>query len=146
MQGHTLPEIQRCFIFFILRKKVMVCDGYPPQFFARLASEPAVLVTVQASRGSVPREAGTWMAVFENGFLGTIGGGHLEFQAMAHARQCLTGGSCAPPVRYALGPTLGQCCGASRAIAFTPEPEGPRVIPCNRGGGQRFFGDFASCV
>ena len=33
-----------------------------------------------------------------------------------------------------------------RAIAFTPEPEGPRVIPCNRGGGQRFFGGFASCV
>jgi hypothetical protein len=34
----------------------------------------------------------------------------------------------------------------ARAIAFTPEPEGPGVILCNRGVGQRFFGDFASCV
>ena len=90
------------------------------QFFARLAFEPAVLVMVQASRGSVPREAGAWMAVFVSGFLGTIGGGHLEFQAMAHARQCLTGGSCASPVRYALGPTLGQCCGGEVHVQFEP--------------------------
>ena len=33
-----------------------------------------------------------------------------------------------------------------RAIAFTPEPEGPRVILCNWGGGQRFFGGFVSSV
>ena len=91
-----------------------------PQFFARLVAEPAVLVTVQATRGSVPRETGTWMAVFASGFFGTIGGGHLEFQAMAHARQCLSDMPCASPVRYALGPTLGQCCGGEVQVQFEP--------------------------
>ena len=90
------------------------------QFFARLASESAVLVSVQASRGSVPREAGTWMAVFATGFVGTIGGGHLEFQAIAHARQALNGGPCASPLRYALGPSLGQCCGGEVHLQFEP--------------------------
>ena len=88
------------------------------QFFARLATEPAVLVSVQASRGSVPREAGTWMAVFATGFVGTIGGGHLEFQAIAHARHTLNGGPCISPVRYALGPSLGQCCGGEVHLQF----------------------------
>lgn len=90
------------------------------QFFSRLASDPAVLVTVQASRGSVPREAGTWMAVFASGFVGTIGGGHLEFQAIEHARQSLMGKPCVSPVRYALGPTLGQCCGGEVHLQFEP--------------------------
>ena len=90
------------------------------QFFSRLAIAPAVLVMVQASRGSVPRETGAWMAVFANDFLGTIGGGHLEFQAIAHARQCLMGGACVSPVRYALGPTLGQCCGGEVHLQFEP--------------------------
>ena len=49
----------------------------------RLATEPAVLVTVVAAHGSVPREVGAWMAVFAQGELGTIGGGQLEWQAMA---------------------------------------------------------------
>lgn len=34
----------------------------------------------------------------------------------------------------------------NRAIAFTPEPANPRVMPCNWGCGQRFCGDFAGCV
>ena len=33
-----------------------------------------------------------------------------------------------------------------RAIAFTPEPEGPGVTPCNGGGCQQLFGGFVSCV
>ncbi len=52
----------------------------------RLASEPAVLVSVARSQGSVPREAGAWMAVLASGVLGTIGGGHLELQAIAAAQ------------------------------------------------------------
>ena len=60
------------------------------------------------------------MAVFANDFLGTIGGGHLEFQAISHARQGLMSGSCASPVRYALGPTLGQCCGGEVHLQFEP--------------------------
>lgn len=87
-------------------------------FLTRLAGQPAVLVTVQAHRGSVPREAGAWMAVFAQDAVGTIGGGHLEFQAMAHARQCLSGAAGEATVRYALGPSLGQCCGGDVQVRF----------------------------
>lgn len=87
-------------------------------FLTRLAGQPAVLVTVQAHRGSVPREAGAWMAVFAQEAVGTIGGGHLEFQAMAHARQCLSGAPGEATVRYALGPSLGQCCGGDVQVRF----------------------------
>ncbi len=81
---------------------------------ARLTSGPAVLVTVRATQGSVPREAGAWMAVFADGAIGTIGGGHLEHDAMERARVMLRqpgDGVDVLPLRVALGPSLGQCCG-----------------------------------
>ena len=83
---------------------------------AGLASGPAVLVMVRSTQGSVPREAGAWMAVFPDSAVGTIGGGHLEHDAMERARAMLressTGaGSGVMPLRVALGPSLGQCCG-----------------------------------
>jgi xanthine dehydrogenase accessory factor len=78
-----------------------------------LRQTDAVLVSVQASRGSVPREAGAWMAVGVQGTLGTVGGGHLELDAIAHARNMLLQNLTPAPhtERYALGPSLGQCCG-----------------------------------
>ncbi len=74
---------------------------------------PGVLVTVHAVQGSVPREAGAWMAVFAKDVAGTIGGGQLEFQAIAEARARLQGSAGTQPdvLRYPLGPSLGQCCG-----------------------------------
>jgi xanthine dehydrogenase accessory factor len=86
--------------------------------FERLQSEPAVLVTVQSTRGSVPREAGAWMAVFADGVLATVGGGRLEWDAIAHARRLLQGGAGDALVRYALGPSLGQCCGGEVFLHF----------------------------
>ena len=86
--------------------------------FERLARDPGVLVTVQSTRGSVPREAGTWMAVFANDTVATIGGGHLEFDAIAHARALLHYGTGDAVVRYALGPSLGQCCGGEVVLHF----------------------------
>ena len=81
----------------------------------RLAREDGVLVQVQATQGSAPREAGTWMAVWRDALTGTIGGGQLEYQAIAAARALLQGQAGAVAqnavVRYPLGPTLGQCCG-----------------------------------
>ena len=87
-------------------------------FLGRLACEGACLVTVQATRGSVPREPGAWMAVFGADLLGSIGGGHLEFEATAEARRRLSGGTGAPLVRYTLGPALGQCCGGEVQLRF----------------------------
>ena len=87
-------------------------------FLTRLKHEPAILVMVHASRGSVPREKGAWMAVFANGFEGTVGGGHLEFQALGEARKRLLGGGGEPVLAYALGSTLGQCCGGEVQLQF----------------------------
>ena len=85
----------------------------------RLATEPAVLVTVAAAHGSVPREVGAWMAVFAQGEVGTIGGGQLEWHAMAQSRQALQGLAVLPPQqRVALGPSLGQCCGGAVELSF----------------------------
>ncbi len=85
-------------------------------FLARLAQEPAVLVQIESTKGSVPREAGTWMAVFANNLMGTIGGGRLEYDAIARARALLLlTGDDSPPspqrLRVALCPALAQCCG-----------------------------------
>jgi len=85
----------------------------------RAAGRPAVVVEVQRARGSVPREAGTRMLVAADEVLGSIGGGHLELQAIADARALLAGGG-APLMRHiALGPTLGQCCGGTLELRFT---------------------------
>ena len=83
-------------------------------FLDLLAHRPAVLVRVVDCEGSVPREAGTWMAVFSDTLVGTVGGGHLEHTAIAAARAYLSDQSDQKvfgPVRFALGPSLGQCCG-----------------------------------
>jgi xanthine dehydrogenase accessory factor len=85
---------------------------------AWLIAEPAVLVSVLETQGSVPREAGTWMAVFAGRVLGTVGGGHLEFDAIAQARAALNGGAFEARRRFALGPSLGQCCGGVVHLGF----------------------------
>lgn len=84
-----------------------------PEWIGWLAEAgPAALVSVLATEGSAPREAGTRMLVTQDGLRGTIGGGALEYQAAAQARAILA----APPGSwrvqdYPLGPLLGQCCG-----------------------------------
>ncbi len=85
------------------------------------AGEPAVVVQVQATQGSVPRHAGTRMLVTHGSCLGTIGGGHLELQAIATAREMLrTGDRTSRREHYALGPALGQCCGGAVSLAYEP--------------------------
>ena len=100
----------------------------------KLAHEPAVLVTVLDVRGSVPRGPGTSMLVFARDFAATIGGGHLEFQAIAHARQMLQGQSNETRLRHVLGPSLGQCCGGVVELGFerVAAADLPRVTQCLR--------------
>ena len=82
----------------------------------------AVVVTVAATRGSVPREAGTRMIVGATALEGTIGGGHLEFEAIRLARDALstpcTSGNWL--VRFPLAARLGQCCGGVASLLFQP--------------------------
>jgi len=94
---------------------------------SRLVHEDAVLVSIAATQGSAPRESGAWMVVFANDVVGTIGGGHLEFQAIDEARQRLAGAQGEPQRRYALGPSLGQCCGGVVRLRF--ERVGAADIP-----------------
>ena len=89
-----------------------------PELFDRLATRPALLVSVHATQGSAPREAGAWMAVFDDAVLGTIGGGQLEFRAIDEARRRLAGGGGVPFQRHPLGPALGQCCGGVVELRF----------------------------
>lgn len=116
------------------------------------AGQRGIVVEVTEARGSVPREAGARMLVSAATSAGTVGGGHLELQAIAAARDMLAAEGLAAkelaagrfaneaagaeaPVEeapgaevtgagslrhYALGPTLGQCCGGAVTLGFMP--------------------------
>jgi xanthine dehydrogenase accessory factor len=73
----------------------------------------AALVTLAQAQGSSPREVGARMVVAPDGsFTGTIGGGALEWGALAEAQALLArDGAMAKTLDKALGPDLGQCCG-----------------------------------
>lgn len=74
----------------------------------------AAMVTVVATKGSAPREAGARLVVHPDGaFSGTVGGGTLEWRAIALAQAALANPSAsrAELRKFALGPELGQCCG-----------------------------------
>ena len=126
-------------------------------FLSRLLAAPAVLVRVHSTEGSAPRDAGAWMAVFTDSLLGTIGGGHLEHQAIERARELLAlqpsksgleQGAAAPELmRMALGPSLGQCCGgvvhlslqrvnAQDAATLPDQLDTPRMPVALFGGGH----------
>jgi xanthine dehydrogenase accessory factor len=73
----------------------------------------AGLVSVVGSAGSVPRESGARIVLRpDGGFFGTIGGGRLEYEAIAAARVALKAERGKAEFRdWPLGPNLGQCCG-----------------------------------
>src|SRR5947207_12093409 len=74
----------------------------------------AALVTLAQAQGSSPREVGARMVVAPDGtFTGTIGGGALEWGALAEAQALLArrDGPAVTRLDRALGPDLGQCCG-----------------------------------
>jgi xanthine dehydrogenase accessory factor len=87
------------------------------------ASE-AVLVSVDETKGSTPREAGAWMLVSAGPIFGTIGGGRLELDAIEIARQMLADGCDRKTLDIALGPQINQCCGGRvvlRLERMTPD-------------------------
>lgn len=92
--------------------------SHASQFLEQLAHSNAVLVWVQATRGSVPRGAGTWMGVFPDRLVATIGGGRLELDAINHARAMTHVPGAVDTRRFSLGPSLGQCCGGDVELRF----------------------------
>lgn len=92
-----------------------------PALAERIARDGrAVLVTVAHTSGSAPRETGAAMIVGRDDTHGSIGGGHLEFEAIRIARDTLANAA-APEawlVRFPLAARLGQCCGGVATLAF----------------------------
>jgi xanthine dehydrogenase accessory factor len=78
--------------------------------FLTLSGEK-VLIEVTRTRGSTPREAGTFMLVSTDRLWGTVGGGHMEFEAVDLARAMLADGRDETMLDVTLGPDSGQCCG-----------------------------------
>lgn len=79
----------------------------------------AVLVTLAECQGSSPREAGARMIVRRDGaFSGTIGGGALEWIALAEAQEMIAREVPFKTLDKALGPDLGQCCGGRVLLTF----------------------------
>ena len=78
-----------------------------------------IRVRVASTAGSTPREAGTEMLVGPDHIEGTIGGGALEWQAIATARRMMTEDRSTHRETVPLGPSLGQCCGGSVVLEFT---------------------------
>lgn len=81
---------------------------------------PCVLITVMEAKGSTPREAGVKMVVTAAEQFGTIGGGNLEFQAIAEARRLLETAAKPAVKDYPLGPRLAQCCGGAVTVFLEP--------------------------
>ena len=80
---------------------------------------PYVLVTVISVAGSAPRNVGTKMVVTDAQSIDTIGGGHLEFDAIKTARNLLAEAKPTTKiVSYPLSAKLGQCCGGAVKLLF----------------------------
>ncbi|MCG3268791.1 xanthine dehydrogenase accessory protein XdhC [Yoonia sp. I 8.24] len=77
-----------------------------------------ITITITKTAGSTPRDAGTQMMVWEDRTEGTIGGGRLEFDAIAQARAMLKNGTAQQQQTIPLGPRLGQCCGGSVSLLW----------------------------
>lgn len=86
---------------------------WPRAALKRLEQQPSVVrVLVAQLRGSAPREAGVSMLVDATEVIGTVGGGQLEWQAIAAARALLSATERSVRVqRLVLGADLAQCCG-----------------------------------
>ena len=80
----------------------------------------AVVIEVVDTRGSAPRDAGARMLVAGDDVVGTIGGGHLELKAIVAAQAMLAEGEVLDrELRFALGPSLGQCCGGVVSVTLS---------------------------
>ena len=78
---------------------------------------PFIVIAVETAQGSTPREAGATMVVTAAATTGTIGGGRLEWDAIAVARNMIVEASKTRTkignrrLDVPLGPAIGQCCG-----------------------------------
>ncbi|MCW8308243.1 xanthine dehydrogenase accessory protein XdhC [Acidiphilium sp. PA] len=85
-----------------------------------------VCIEISTVLGSAPREPGARMLVRPGDTEGSIGGGQLEYGAVATARRLLAAWRDDPAratvfaETAALGPQLGQCCGGVVSLRYLP--------------------------
>jgi xanthine dehydrogenase accessory factor len=77
-----------------------------------------VLVSIVALQGSSPRGVGSKILVTKSEQFDTIGGGHLEYKAIAQAREMLAKDGQTQMIDYPLGASLGQCCGGRVSLMY----------------------------
>ena len=84
-----------------------------PTLVRLLERDPIVArVVVTDARGSTPREPGAFMLLGHSGVEGSIGGGRLEWEALAAARTLLADPNVPARVnKVVLAADVGQCCG-----------------------------------
>jgi xanthine dehydrogenase accessory factor len=108
-------------------------SGLPRDWLPTLVNfldrEPVVVrIAVAGVRGSTPREPGAFMLVGRDSIEGSIGGGQLEWEAIASARELLADTGVAARVnKVVLGADVGQCCGGVVSVwqeRFTRESLG----------------------
>ena len=74
-------------------------------------------VVVTEARGSTPREPGAFMLVGHDEVEGSIGGGRLEWEAIAAARELLADSTALARVnKVVLAADVGQCCGGVGSV------------------------------
>jgi xanthine dehydrogenase accessory protein XdhC len=90
----------------------------------RRTGVPHVLVTVAATRGSAPQDAGAKMVVTPDGLAaGTVGGGKVEAAAIRHATAMLSDRTTSPElVTWNLRRDVGMTCGGEMQLLFDPFP------------------------
>src|SRR5437870_7871752 len=92
---------------------------------ARAARKPCAVVTVAATKGSVPREAGSKMLVYLDGLTsGTIGGGKFESLVIADAQNSMREKK--PllktfPLREDKPDSFGAICGGEATVLIEPQ-------------------------
>src|ERR1700761_3848285 len=89
-----------------------------PTLIELLDREPVVVrIVVAEVRGSTPREPGAFMLVGRDSVAGSIGGGQLEWEAIAGARDLLAETATAARVnKVVLAADVGQCCGGVLSV------------------------------
>ncbi|HEY5037002.1 MAG TPA: XdhC family protein [Chthoniobacterales bacterium] len=92
---------------------------------ARAERRPCALVTVAATKGSVPRAAGAKMLVYLDGLTsGTIGGGKFEALVLADAQSCMRNKQ--PllktfTLREGESDSFGAICGGEATVLIEPQ-------------------------
>ena len=79
-----------------VKSKRQQTEGFSPALLAALQTlqTPAVLATIVARHGSMPREIGSKMLILPDGStVGSVGGGIMEYHTRQRAEAMLTGGA-----------------------------------------------------